>query len=523
MSNSPEKLNPEREAPIEEEEVFKTREEEVKEKGPIFYEEREGKHFVNICGIDVETFASKEDIEKVKENYKKEVVEFREFLEIMRDIAIHYRQKELFHIEGPTAVSKTFSVNTFNKLLYGPEEEPLDFYCKGQTDETQLMAKWVPRSEDPEDQKKWNKFLESEAGSKNLTNIYKEAQKKEFSEEERRNYIIAKMKELAKNIGVGEKAEFKLQYGLFPRGMTAKGGKGCIIHMQEPAIAEPQIIDTMLALRGEKGKIARSIQLWEDGGRTIKAGENFWVVLSDNPPEQYPARNELDPALARATVWKRVGELSGNSISQIGDFAFTYGKEKPELTKEEKEEIYIIPTEAPIDLRKHPEIGKILAEPIIEFHSSFAKSLKEGLEKERRQKIPLTCDEFFKIAGFLQELQTKDLYSDLKKAVEIYYSERLGSEEVKEDVKGLFETALSKMNTKEKLQRAIEEIDPEVKKQREEEVVARHIKEMLDHPEIPSEVKKLLKKAKSADNFREAFPIFREALELAKAKKVKKK
>ncbi len=260
------------------------------------------------------------------------------------------------------------------------------------------------------------------------------------------------MRDLARSAGLSEKTQWSFQYGAVPKAMCLvrnpdgsfsfdeENGEGFILHIEEVGLAEPQIINALLQLRGKRGRIADFIQLWENGGRKIKAGPKFWVVFSTNPPEEgYSGRNEIDPALARGVVFKRMGEISEDSYFLAAEYFFTYKMgEKP------KEK----PTECILDIYNYPEIGKQISQVVAAFHIHFSKVLKKG-EKGRGQKIPLTFSDMARVADGLIYMQIEDensgfvdLTETLKYLLEVYYINRLADEDLKEEMRIVLEELL---------------------------------------------------------------------------------
>ena len=386
----------------------------------------------------LETDATREDIEAIK----KEIIPMRESFEILEAMARTYKHRQPLLIEGPTAIGKTYLADKFTELRYGRGVKPLDFYCSGQTDVSELMAKWVPKVETEEEKRKWNEFLESAQAQIEISKIAQEIEEKEkLSQEQKLALIHTKLQELAKSIGLAEKTQWRFQYGAVPKAMglirnpdgtfafDEQKGAGFTLHIEEVGLAEPQVINALLKLRGKKGQLAEEIQLWENGGKKVKAGPKFWVFFSTNPPEEYLARNEVDPALARGVVFKRMGELSEESLRLAADYYFTYklGK-KPE----EKPEGCIL------DVYNHPEIGREISKVISAFHNDLNKELKKG-EKGRQQRIPLTLDDMARVADGLVDEQIRDkktgrldLTETLKRLIHFYYLDRLADEELKE-------------------------------------------------------------------------------------------
>jgi len=438
-------------------------ERKIKERGPegeilggiVFEEEKivdpetkeeKTKRYINIGNpyeerpiiTKLETDATQEEIEAIK----KEIIPMRESFEILDAMARTYKHRQPLLIEGPTAIGKTYLADKFTELLYGRGVKPLDFYCSGQTDVSELMAKWVPKVETEEEKKKWNEFLESAEAQEKISQIAQEVEQKEkLSQEQKLALIHAKLQELTKSAGLSEKTQWRFQYGAVPKAMglirnpdgsfsfDEQKGMGFTLHIEEVGLAEPQVINALLKLRGKRGQLAEEIQLWENGGRKVKAGPKFWAFFSTNPPEEYLARNEVDPALARGVVFKRIEELSEESLHLAADYYFTY-----KLGEKPKEK----PEGCILDIYNHPEVGREISKVVSSFHNDLNKELKKG-EKGRQQRIPLTLDDMARVAGALIDTQVRnketgrlDLTESLKKLIHFYYLDRLADEKLKE-------------------------------------------------------------------------------------------
>lgn len=399
--------------------------------------------------IKLETDATKEDIEAIK----KEIIPMRECFKILEAMARTYSLRQPLLIEGPTAIGKTFLVEKFTELLYGRGVKPLDFYCSGQTDVSELMAKWVPRVETEEEKRKWNEFLELAETQIKIAQIAQEVEEKTYLSREQKLVLIhTKLQELAKEAGLSEKTQWRLQYGAVPKAMglirnpdgswgwDPEKGTGFTLHIQEVGLAEPQVANILLKLGGKGGQLAKEIQLWENGGEIIRAGPKFWVVFSTNPPEEYLGRNPIDPALARRLVNVRVEELSEESLHLAAEYYFTYKVgEKP--TKK--------PERCILDIYNHPEIGKEIAKIVASFHNDLSKELKKG-EKGRIERTPLSLDEMSRVAQALifhqirnPETGLLDLAETLKKHIDLYYLARLADKDLKETMERNLEEILT--------------------------------------------------------------------------------
>jgi hypothetical protein len=386
----------------------------------------------------LETEATREDIETIK----REIIPTKESAEMLEAMAVTYKNRQPLLIEGPTAIGKTYLMERFTEMIYGRGTKPLDFYCSGQTDVSELMAKWVPKTETEEEKKKWNEFLELSETRGKISEIAQEVEgKTNFSQERKLALIHIRLQELAKSAGLSEETQWRFQYGAVPKamGLTKNpdgnftfdelNGAGFNLHIEEVGLAEPQVINALLKLRGKSGRLTEEIQVWENGGKKVKSGPKFWVYFSTNPPEEYLARNEIDPALARGVVFKRMKELSPESLYLASDYYFTYRMmgEKPK----EKPEGCLL------DIYNHPEIGKEISTIVSTFHNDLNGLLKVG-EKGRRQRIPLSLDDMARVADGLITEQARsketgflDLPRTLKNLIEFYYLNRLADESIK--------------------------------------------------------------------------------------------
>jgi hypothetical protein len=168
-----------------------------------------------------------------------------------------------------------------------------------------------------------------------------------------------------------------------------------MLHIQEVGMAPPGVINALLKIRGEMGKLATDIQVHEDGGRLIEAGEGFFLVLSTNPPGAgFKERFELDSALARALVWKTLpNELSQESMEKVAGRIFDFSRvnRKPDAPG------------AIVDLCEHSELSKLIGAVALRFHLMYQGTDKS--EPGRKQRIPATIDSLWKVAELIQNNQ----------------------------------------------------------------------------------------------------------------------
>jgi hypothetical protein len=392
--------------------------------------------------ISLPSEATASDVEAIKS----EIYNIPEARQILSALATAYSMRSLLILEGGTSLGKTYLVNKFNELLYGKDQHPMDFYCSGQTDVSELMAKWVPNTTNTSESARYERFVKTEAGKELVERL--EGCMLADKNQRDTNEISALLGEIGRGAGLSEKTQWNFQLGLIPKAMTANDGAGCIVHIEEVGLAEPQIVNALLKIRGEHGRLTDSIQLWENGGRTIEAGSDFWAVMSTNTPEEYLQRNELDPALARGAIFLSLPEISPASINTAAQHVFSHTR----LPEERR------PTgRFRIDLPEYPEIAAELAGAVSAFHASFMNELKNG-EPGRSQRIPLTFDDISRAASHLAlhpvvDAGTKlpDLGKSLEQTLSLLYMGRLKSEEKINSMKGILTELLDGPTSKAEL------------------------------------------------------------------------
>ena len=342
--------------------------------------------------VKLETEARKDEIDQIKS----EIIDMEESRQLLSIIAQAYDKRQILLIEGPTSIGKTYMVEKFVELVYGRGEQPYNFYCNAQTDVSELTAKYVP------------------------------------------------------NVDAGKDGapSYKLQYGALPKAMgvvdkqeqtetTNKRRKarpdGSVLHIQEVGLAEPSVINALLELRGSNGRIADSIQLWENAGSVIETGPNFWAVMSTNPPEGYIDRNPIDPALVRGSWYVCLPELSDKSLKLS---ATEYIKRLTSETNFFK-------------IGNNKQATDIIGQALSTFHKKYKQLTKNG-EKGRQQQIPTTLANISRTVEYIcsnqyisPKTQTINLTETIRQAINRYYLNCLTDQQTIDTLKEGLETMLT--------------------------------------------------------------------------------
>ena len=286
-------------------------------------------------------------------------------------------------LEGGTAIGKTFAINLFCKLVYGPTIEVVDFYCDGQTDVSNIMGKPRPASRSAEQVAKIEKFLASDKGA---------ALKAELIKETNGNYSIKELMDRAavklhQPVATGS---FVFEDGRLPYAMK----KGLPFHAQELGMAPAAIQGVFLKMRGDGGRLGRSLQLAENEGETVTAQPGFFMFFSTNPPgREYQERYEIEAALVRALhLVSLPDKLSDESLRYACKELFSAKK---------------LPAAADgtvIDLRRHPELGSQLANVLSSFFIQYRDKIAVP-EVGRLQRVFATFDQLIRLVDLVQTHQ----------------------------------------------------------------------------------------------------------------------
>jgi hypothetical protein len=391
------------------------------------------------------SYASAEEVEKLRNR----IIPMPETCEMMQALAEAREMNNILLIIGGTAMGKTFVVKTFVKALYGPQADPLDFYCNGQTDVSELHGMWVPKLSSEKERSAWRSFIESETGGGRMREIVDSmSSTKELPEDQRIASLSERLKDLAKEVGLSAGVSWEFSMGAVPKSFSAcfdpelrrivdfkEGGKGYPLHIQEVGLATPRVVNALLEIRGDNGALADSIQIWRNGGLPIYRGSESFVVMTTNPEEEagYKERNELDKALLRGVLPLRMKEnLSPFSVHLATERYFSYQSGN---CPAEKPRGCVIPIYHYVD-----DIGRPLAAVVSAFHHSYTKAFKTGEGRGKSQTMVSSIDQIARLADYMLRFQVidpksghPDLVETLKRGVERIYLRGLASEDKREE------------------------------------------------------------------------------------------
>lgn len=409
--------------------------------------------------VSFPSYAAKEEIEAIRDK----VVPMPETCEMLLALAQAKEMSNIILIEGDTAIGKTFAVNRFVELMYGPGVKPLDFFCNGQTDVAELHGMWVPKLMSERDRERWHSFLGSENGRHHLELIVTKSEtERSLPSDQRIRVLTEELRAIAASIGLSAETQWEFAPGSLPRAYQAsfdaktrrvsdvsEGGRGFPLHVQEVGLGAPRVINALLEARGEHGRISDSIQIWRNGGQLIMRGPEALIIMSTNPSDGagYQQRNQLDKALVRGvlqlTFSKGLSPFSTHLATERY-FAYQLGN-RPEIR----------PAGCVIELYNYPdELGRPLSDVVSAFHLSYVEALKKGEGRGTASSVVPSIDQIARLADYMLRFQVRDrsngkvdLITTLERGIDLIYLNGLRNED---KAKGL-RTALKTLIDGEKL------------------------------------------------------------------------
>ena len=417
----------------QDQELFKTPEEEQREKGPIFKfakKERDEKgkeikkEYASVAGIELEVNKEGEGTQFKEEEFQDFSLD-KKSLELLESMAISVKLDQPLLQEGPTDIGKTKALEylaylTNNHLLYQS--------FSGQTDVSDLIGKYVPAIEDVR-----IRFENILSNRKNLSEDTKTILRNLDKDSKRFALTLDECLKIAQNEGLADPRELeKLQWnwadGELLRQMKYDRGRGCWSYFDELGAAEPQVLV----------KINR---IFSQGTRRISVSENsenptieaiypewhsqagkpnrFRIVATTNPPS-YAGRIPFEKDFIRRWNYKRSAGLDEQTFLARLDWVGHQRKaELPEIKYHEKPEGYI-------DLDKNPEIDHLVNRVIAEFSIQAQKKLDSWEWGQGEQEFRFDeMSEAFRTQQYMRKLQGRDLVETLKDAIRYYYTGKI--------------------------------------------------------------------------------------------------
>jgi len=466
--------------------------EALKERGGILYREeidpetKEVKRFVNILGVEVETYASKEDIEEIR----KEIVLSETDQKMLRTIAECYKLRQPLLFEGDPGVGKTFLMKKFVRLIHGKEAPILEIVGTPRTSELEILGHWAPASKEREskdpvvqdtirrydqleaeyqkandefdiqykkinDEIKDGKTTQEEANKRleDLLKWYKPLQERYASE----------LQSLIQRTTLTGKVEWEFKEGALLQAYSGREGQGYILILDEFNLIPSNYQQIFLQIGGERGALSDSISFWGNTGKTrYVRGKDTWICFASNYPEKTPGRNEVVAPMTDRLVWKTITPEEAEKKKEV--LRRTAGGR---LTNRLKELTPLIPEIVAVPVEKgliwdevlNEQLGEQIADIVDLFDREFVKIYQEVGDKitkeggKRTQQFEFSGRNPLRVFDYLDHFQVRnpetgriDFSQTLKNAFELYYINRLVSEEAQKRMRELLQELLEPKN-----------------------------------------------------------------------------
>ncbi len=461
--------------------------EALKREGGILYCEKidpetgETKRFVNILGVEVETYASREDIEAIKG----EIVLSEVDQDMLRTIAECYKLRQPLLFEGDPGVGKTFLMKKFVQLIHGKDAPILELVGTPRTSELEILGHWAPRGLNEKEAEEYREllrnFMEKGAGKDlsaelnqklselNRKFISGEISQEQFQEEFGKlttQYInlsrsaIVEMAQLAKLTRPESEWEFK--EGALLQAYSGRGGKGYILIVDEFNLIPSNYQQIFLQIGGEQGALSDSISFWGNSGRTrYPRGKDTWICFASNYPEKTPGRSEVVAPMTDRLVWRTITVEEAENKKRV--LRKTAGGR---LTKRQREltqlvpEIVFVPIEKGLAWDKvlDGQLGEQIADIVDLLDQEFTKYYQEvgdsitirGQKRRRTQQFEFSGRNPLRLYSYLDHFQVRDpetgridFARTLFNAFRLYYLNRLADPEGREKMQNLFDEIMN--------------------------------------------------------------------------------
>lgn len=468
--------------------------EQMASNGGIFYEramdDETGQEltYVNILGVRVETHASEEEIDEIKQ----EIILSKLDQRLLRRTAECYVLKQALLFEGDPGAGKTFLFKKFIKMIHGKNAPILEIVGTPRTSELEILGHWAPKGLSEEESSSYqnllNSFLNSSSGKalsasfdRQLTELTEKMHSGEITEEEYKDqfgqistdYITEQRNELMSFFQTTNllkpDVQWEFKEGALLRCYAGNGGRGYPLIVDEFNIIPSNYQQIFLQIGGERGSLSDSISFWGNSGKTVyKRGPDAWIGFASNFPEKTPGRSEVVAPMSDRLVWQVLPaeEYQEKKAAIKRTAGGRLQKRRKELFVQSPE-FSPIPVEDPIRWDKvlDEELGEELADIVDILDTEFANYYGEvgdvlkinKDERRRSQQMEFSGRNALRLFSFLDHFQVRDsktglidFTTTLRNAFEIYYLSRLASPQAREKMKKLFEEVLTGSTGKKK-------------------------------------------------------------------------
>lgn len=466
------------------------REEETKERifnerGVFYFEKidpetKETKKFVNILGIELETYASEEEIERLKQG----LVLSKFDQEILREIAEDYKLRQPLMLEGDPGVGKTFLIKKFIRFIHGENAPILELVGTPRTSELEILGHWAPaakakESKDPVVRDTIERYERLEEEFKRIGDEFDEKykklkedrDKKEIDEEKfkkgledlqkwfqpLRNRYIKELELLFQKSH--DRVEWEFKEGALLQAYQGREGEGYILLVDEFNLIPSNYQQIFLQIGGEEGELSESISFWGNSGETTyERGKDTWICFSANYPEKTPGRSEVVAPMTDRVIWRTI---TSEEAEEKKDFIrYTAGGRLTKRTKSVIDpKLISVPITEPLlwDKVLNEELGEEIADTLALLDKDFINNYQalgdaieiKGSQRRRTQQLEFSPRNLLRVYSYLDNFQIRnpetglvDITETLKRAFQKYYLNRLASPEARKKMEDNFKEIL---------------------------------------------------------------------------------
>jgi len=458
----------------------------LKENRGIFFEKHineetgENENKVNILGVDLETYASKEEIDEIKKDIL--MTKLDKFM--LKTIAECYKLKQPLLFEGDPGSGKTYLVKKFIELIHGENAPSLEIVGTPKTTELDILGHWAPKGLKDEDKEKYQEFLQKQMSSTEMDEINNEFNKqleilnKQFESElidsvkfqdefgKLSTDYINKQKQIMQRAAEESKfskdGEWEFKEGALLKAYAGNDGRGYPLIVDEFNIIPSNYQQIFLQISGKNAGMSDSISFWGNTGKTVyKRGKDAWICFASNFPEKTPGRSEVVAPMSDRLVWQVIpdGDYQEKKRALKRTAGGRLARRKAEIFESDEGEIEVpvengIEWDAVLDEKLGEQIADvvdILDEEFVDYYQQVGDSIPFGMaERRRTQKLEFSGRNPLRLFSYLDHFQVRnektgeiDFTETLRNAYEMYYVGRLASVKGREKMQKLFDQVMT--------------------------------------------------------------------------------